>query len=68
MLSFLICGIIMIMVIIIIIIIIIALLPSSSPSFRQPFISLVVAGVFMGFRMRRSSSPVYADQIMVSLE
>ena len=68
MLSFLdLCGIIMIMVIIITIIII-ALLPSSSPRFRQLFISLVVAGLFMGFRMRRSSSPVYADQIMVSLE
>ena len=27
--------------------------------------SLVVAGFFMGFRMRRSSSPVYTDQIRV---
>ena len=69
------CGIIMIMVIIIIIIII-ALLPSSSPRFRQPSLafavavlaSLVVAGLFMGLRMRRSSSPVYTDQSMVSLE
>ena len=30
--------------------------------------SLVVAGLFMCFRMRRSSSPVYTDQSMVSLE
>jgi hypothetical protein len=30
--------------------------------------SLVVAGLFMGLRMRRSSSPVYTDQSMVGLE
>jgi len=30
--------------------------------------SLVAAGFFMGFRTRRSSSPVYSDQIMVSQE
>jgi len=30
--------------------------------------SLVAAGLFTGLRMRRSSSPVYTDQSMVSLE
>ena len=66
---------IMVIIIIVIIILIIALFPSlSSPRFRHPSLafavavlaSLVVAGLFMGLRMRRSSSPVYTDQSMVS--
>ena len=67
------CSIIIMTMVIIIIIIILALLISSSPRFRQPSLafavavlaSLVVAGLFMGLRTRRSSSP---DQSMVSLE
>ena len=59
---------IMVIIIIVVVIIIIALLPSSYPLAVAVLVSLVVAGLFMGLRMRRSSSPVYTDQSMVSLE
>ena len=57
-----------IIIVVVIIIIIIALIPSSSPLAVAVLARLVVAGLFMGLRMRRSSSPVYTDQSIEIVE